>query len=81
MNESDERPSFSLHEAIAIVLNDAPNFTAATTFLSDEIWERQLYWHDDGGKALPEQIITRAGEHPAVFEIIDKNTIHLLKTG
>lgn len=81
MSESDERPGFSLHEAMAIVLNDAPNFTASTAFLSDEIWERQLYWEKDGGKALPDEIFSRARAYPAAFEIIDKDTIHLLKTG
>jgi antitoxin Phd len=80
MSESNGRPDLSLHEAMAVVLNDAPNFTASTSFLSDEIWERQLYWQKEGGKALPDQIILRARDYPTVFEIIDRNTIRLLKT-
>ena len=77
----EERPDLTLHEAMAIVLKDAPNFTASTVFLSDDIWNRKLYWQKDGGKAFPDQIYLRAREYPSVFEAIDRNTIRLLKTG
>ena len=75
------RPELYLHEAMALVLKDAPNCRASTSFLSDEIWERRLYWQKDGGKAFPEQMFLRARKHPDVFEIIDKDTIRLIKTG
>jgi len=77
----DGKPGFLLHEAMAVVLKDAPNFTASTSFLSNEIWERQLYWQNDGGKTLPEQILLSAREYPAVFEVADRTTIRLIKTG
>ena len=81
INKSEERPKFSLHEAMALVLKDAPNYTASTTFLSDEIWERELYWQKNGSKAFPEQMFLRAREYPAIFRVIDKDTIQLIKTG
>jgi hypothetical protein len=81
IDKSNERPKFSLHEAMAIVLKDAPNFTATTSFLCDEIWERELYWQKNGDQAFPDQILLRAREYPPVFEVVDRNTIRLIKTG
>jgi hypothetical protein len=81
IDKTTERPKFFLHEAMAIVLKDAPNFTATTSFLSDEIWERELYWQENGGKAFPDQMFLRARKYPAIFEVIERNTIRLIKTG
>ena len=81
IDKTIERPKFFLHEAMAIVLKDAPNFTATASFLSDEIWERELYWQESGDKAFPDQMFLRARKYPAIFEIIERNTIRLIKTG
>jgi hypothetical protein len=81
VDKTNERPKFTLHEAMAIVLKDAPNFTATINFLSEEIWERELYWQKNGDKAFPEQIFLRARKYPSIFEVIDRQTLKLTKTG
>ena len=69
---------FKLHEAIVIILQEQPNHTASTQFISDEIYRRKLYLKRDGNKAEAFQMFLRAKNYPHMFELIDRQTIKLL---
>jgi hypothetical protein len=60
-----------------IVLEECLGKTASTVFLSDEIFNRNLYRVKTGGKAMPAQIYLRARRYPELFEIEGRNTIRL----
>ncbi len=72
-----ETGKLKLHEAMEIVLMERQNQAASTKKLSDEIWERKLYWKKDGRKAKPFQIYRRA-KNCSQFEVISTNTIKLI---
>ncbi|MDD4699147.1 MAG: hypothetical protein PHV07_02675 [Oscillospiraceae bacterium] len=66
---------YKLHEAMLIVLQNAPNKKMRYTDLADEIWERKLYTRQDGNKATSGQIYLRARNYNKLFEIVDKHYI------
>jgi hypothetical protein len=71
------RCSHFLHDAMRIVLLQQPNFSANTSFLSDQIAKRGLYVKLDGGYADKHQIAVRARKYPSLFEFVDSRTVRL----
>lgn len=67
----------TLHEAMQMVLNDCPNKSATTDFISEEIAKRNLYRQKTGGVAHPAQIFLRARKYPHLFELIENKIIRL----
>lgn len=69
----------TLHEAIRTVLREMPNQTGSTQVVCQAIIEQGLYKQKSGEDPFAEQIFLRA-RRPAyehLFEVIDRNTIHL----
>ena len=77
MEKRLETGKLKLHEAMEMILMERKNQAATTKKLSDEIWERKLYWNKDGGKAQPHQIYRRAKNH-SQFEVISPDTVRLV---
>lgn len=61
----------TLHEAMCMVLETAPNKTMRYNELAERIWDERLYAKRDGGKASAGQILLRAKNYENLFEIID----------
>jgi antitoxin Phd len=73
----NERPYYTLHEAMRIVLSEAENKTMHAAELADEIYRRRLYLKKDGSKAEYTQIRARCGHYPEIFEALPGNLIRL----
>ena len=73
----NERPYYTLHEAMRIVLSEAENKTMHAAELADEIYKRRLYLKKDGSKAEYTQIRARCGHYPDMFEALPGNYIKL----
>ncbi len=73
----NERPNYTLHEAMRIVLSEAENKTMHAAELADEIYKRRLYLKKDGSKAEYTQIRARCGHYPDMFEALPGNLIRL----
>lgn len=73
----NEPNRYKLHEAMKIVLSEAPNNTMHASELADRIYERRLYLKKDGKKAEYTQIRARCGKYPHMFEALKKNEIKL----
>jgi hypothetical protein len=69
--------NYTLHEAMAIILDECPNKSATTVFLSDEISKRNLYKQKTGGIAHSVQIFLRARRYPDLFELEGNKVIRL----
>jgi DNA helicase-2/ATP-dependent DNA helicase PcrA len=72
-----ETASYTLQEAMKIVLSEAENFTMHASKLADEIYERRLYLQKNGKKAQYTQIRARCGHYPDMFEALPGNYIYL----
>lgn len=75
MTDSD----LTLHEAMRIVLSERPDHTASTQTLSDEIARRGLYHQKTGGVAHSGQIRIRAVKYPALFRMVNQDTVRLIQ--
>lgn len=71
------RQAFTLHEAMKLVLSEAPDRTMHASKLADEIFNRGLYFQRDGGKASYMQIRARCNHYKNLFEAIPGNYIKL----
>lgn len=71
--------SYTLQEAMKIVLSEAENKTMHASKLADEIYERRLYLQKNGTKAQYTQIRARCGHYPDMFEALPGNYIKLKK--
>jgi len=69
--------SYTLQEAMKIVLSEAENKTMHASKLADEIYERRLYLQKNGSKAQYTQIRARCGHYPDMFEALPGNYIKL----
>ena len=69
--------AITLHEAMRIVLQEAPDRTATTTHIANEIIKRQLYIQRKGGSVFPEQIFLRARQYPRLFELVGRTIVKL----
>ena len=72
-----ETTSYTLHEAMRIVLSEAIDKTMHASELADEIYERKLYLQKNGGKAQYTQIRARCGHYQEMFEALPGNYIKL----
>jgi antitoxin Phd len=70
-------PSYTLHEAMQIVLSEQPNKTMRAVDLADEIYNRGLYRKKDGTKAKVNQIRARSENYKNMFEVQSPNIIKL----
>jgi len=69
--------TLTLHEAMKIVLSEAPDRTMHAAKLADEIYERKLYVQRNGGKASYMQIRARCTHYKHLFEALPGNRIRL----
>ncbi|MDR1516093.1 MAG: hypothetical protein LBS45_10375 [Synergistaceae bacterium] len=76
---SANKTNLKLHEAMEIVLKDAPTNTMHATDLADEIYKRGLYFKKNGTKAEYTQISARANKYRDWFENVGGNQIKLIK--
>ncbi|MEK5268836.1 MULTISPECIES: hypothetical protein [unclassified Heyndrickxia] len=74
---STETASYTLQEAMKIVLSEAENYTMHASKLADEIYDRRLYLQKNGKKAQYTQIRARCGHYPELFEALPGNYIKL----
>ena len=72
-----ETASYTLQEAMKIVLSEAENYTMHASKLAAEIYERRLYLQKNGKKAQYTQIRARCGHYPDMFEALPGNYIIL----
>lgn len=63
-----QRPSLTLHQAMALVLRDCTDRTVDQVFLAAEINRRRLYWQKNGNPLRLSQIGPRAKNYPHLFE-------------
>lgn len=69
----------TLHEAMRSILSELPDQKGSTQYLSQEISKRKLNQQKSGGIAHPGQIRIRAIKYPHLFEMLDRDTVLLLK--
>ncbi len=74
---ADKQISYTLQDAMKIVLSEAENKTMHASKLADEIYERRLYLQKNGNKAQYTQIRARCGHYPDMFEALPGNYIKL----
>ena len=67
----------TLHGAMQVVLEECPNRTASTEYISNEVIRRRLYTQRDGGDVFPDQIFLRARKYPHLFDLIGRTTVRL----
>ncbi|RQD67355.1 MAG: hypothetical protein D5S00_10380 [Tindallia sp. MSAO_Bac2] len=72
-----KKASYTLHEAMKIVLSNVENKTMHASELADEIYHRKLYLQKNGNKAQYTQIRARCGRYPDLFEALPGNYIKL----
>lgn len=76
-NTLSEKDTYTLHEAMKIVLSEAENKTLHASELADIIFERKLYVQKNGEKAKYNQLRARCGHYPDMFEAMPGNYIRL----
>ena len=69
--------NYTLHEAMVIILEECPNKSTTSDFLSNEISKRNLYKQKTGGIAHPVQILLRARKYPELFEVVGNKVVRL----
>lgn len=69
--------TYTLQEAMRIVLSEAQNQTLHASKLADIIYDRKLYVQKNGEKAKANQIRARCGHYPGMFEALKGNFIKL----
>ncbi|NCB51158.1 MAG: hypothetical protein EOM54_04655 [Clostridia bacterium] len=71
------KATYTLQEAMKIVLSEAENYTLHASELADIICDRKLYVQKNGGKAQPNQMRARCGHYSNMFEALPGNYIKL----
>ena len=61
--------SYTLHEAMKLVLLEQPERTMRYTNLANAIWKRGLYRQSNGKKAPSSQILLRAKNYGTMFSV------------
>ena len=69
IDEKDDEPGITLHEAMCIVLREQPNRSMRYNELANTIWDRGLYRKRNGEQAASGQIMLRARNYPHLFAI------------
>lgn len=80
VNGSATKVTYTLQEAMRIVLSEAENKTLHASELADIIFDRKLYVKKNGEKAKANQMRARCGHYPNFFEALPGNYIRLKKT-
>ena len=75
--EPDNAKPMTLHEAMRVVLMDAPERMLHVAQLAEEIYNRRLYTKKDGNKADYPQLRARCSHYPEMFEVLPKNNVRL----
>lgn len=70
-------PKRTLQEAMKIILKEVDGRKMHAAELSDEIYRRKLYLKKDGTQAKYNQIRSRCGHYPEMFEALPGNIIEL----
>ena len=76
-NKTSASNTFTLQEAMKIVLTEVENNTLHASELADIIYERKLYVQKNGEKAKYNQLRARCGHYPDMFEALPGNFIKL----
>lgn len=71
------KATYTLQEAMRIVLSEAENHTLHASELADIIYDRKLYVQKNGEKAKANQMRARCGHYPDMFEALPGNYIKL----
>lgn len=74
---SAAKDTYTLQEAMRIVLAEVDNKTLHASELSDIIYDRKLYSQKNGEKAKANQMRARCGHYPDMFEALPGNYIRL----
>ena len=69
--------SYTLQDAMKLVLLESKDCTMHAADLADEIYNRKLYLKKNGEKAQYNQIRARCGHYPDLFEALPGNFIKL----
>lgn len=77
VNPSADRTTYTLQEAMRIVLSEAKDKTLHASELADIIYDRKLYVQKNGEKAKYNQMRARCGHYPEMFEALPGNYIRL----
>lgn len=73
----DKQTSYTLQEAMKIVLSEVEDKKMHASELADEVYKRRLYLQKNGKKAQYTQIRARCGHYPDMFEALPGNYIKL----
>ena len=76
-NKESVSGTYTLQEAMKIVLADVENNTLHAAELADIIYERKLYVQKNGEKAKYNQLRARCSHYPDMFEALPGNFIKL----
>jgi antitoxin Phd len=71
------KATYTLQEAMKIVLSEVENKTLHASELADIIYDRKLYVQKNGEKAKYNQLRARCGHYPDMFEALPGNYIRL----
>lgn len=71
------KATYTLQEAMKIVLSEVDNKTLHASELADIIYDRRLYLQKNGEKAKANQMRARCGHYPQMFEALLGNYIKL----
>jgi antitoxin Phd len=77
VSTSNVKATYTLQEAMRIVLSEAENHTLHASELADIIYDRKLYLQKNGEKAKANQMRARCGHYPDMFEALPGNYIRL----
>lgn len=77
INAPAAKATYTLQEAMKIVLSEAENQTLHASELADIICDRKLYVQKNGEKAKANQMRARCGHYPDMFEALPGNYIRL----
>lgn len=75
--ETHDKSTYTLQEAMKIVLSDATDKTLHASELANIIYDKKLYVQKNGEKAKPNQIRARCGHYADMFEALPGNKIKL----
>lgn len=76
-NTLAEKTTYTLQEAMKIVLSEVENKTLHASELADIIYNRKLYVQKNGEKAKYNQLRARCGHYPDMFAAMPGNYIRL----
>lgn len=76
-NKATASGNYILHKAMKSVLSEVENNTLHASALADIIYERKLYVKKNGEKAKYNQLMSRCGHYPDMFEVLPGNFIKL----